>query len=1228
MKKRLLSAFCALGLLCSGIASAEGNDIMTHYKGILCNQNFNTYEDGVPKGFMQQLTPAGTTTVSTVKTIGKDGTTAVKLTNQGCMYELIYAFDTQNMKAVEASFDICLSDFNSKKSFFIRNRDHGEMRLMSFCTDGTIELGKTRFKKDDFEFCVNEWYSVNIVYNLSNGYVRADISGGGAEATLHGKNHTNISGLYRAYFVCPRATNGDMTSISIDNLIVRGADPIFPTPAKDNRDVESFEDVENSPGSDWTVQYHNADKAQTSTYGVFNCEGEDGNGAALVSDGSMIELVKNYSTNTSYYISMSVYFADKVTKRIIASKGYPYSSTSISGEIPLITFMTNGKALVGNSSGAQFDYETGRWYDIKIEVNNVTGALNVTVNDGTSSAQYSGTMKTVIERNLRLYMYATGYSGTSRSEWRIDNFTHFGISEFRSSPRNGEEGIALDIGEINLEFYGNISETGPILLNGSVADIVETQIQGANIKVKITSLEPGKEYTLSFAGVKDNQSSYKNGHIRFKTADDIYISPLAYKNDSGNLDLPEASGFSTYFTGYAGSRENIIIYTALYSPDGKELLAVNLKNAVLTQYEKEYDIYMELPQNNGDFIYKTGVWTNEMKPIKAKLPTVYKRPDGAKVLSDIKEKIGTNVHPRLYVDEQELQKVKNRITRPGLYAASYTALINNADALLSKEPKAYEIPDGIRLLTVSREIRNRTETLGLAYALTQNEVYAKRLYEELENAASFPDWNPRHFLDTGEMLAAFAIGYDFAYDYIAKDTAKKDKIVTAVRDMGYEPLLDDYLNRPRTRTYKWTLTDEPDNWNVVCNGGGIMAAVAFADELPEYSEQIFNHALPLLEKAANRFAPDGAWFEGVSYWQYTIKYFTDILCSLNTAAGSDYGFSDIEGLNMTGYYPFAMHGEGGVFNFSNCGSGNVYASEVFYLANLFGDSNLQIMQYSFTQKLKRKLDFKGLLWYKGNYETEVENRQRDYYFRDTEVCSMRSSYDSTANFIAFCAGKNYVPHAHLDVGSFVLDMGGQRFACDLGNENYNLKTTYPWEPYRNRAEGHNTLVINPDINPDQNDKASTMINRFEAYASYSLAVCDMTAAYSDDVKSAIRGIRFLNNRQTVLLQDEIRCIDSSDIWWFMHTQATVTISADGKTATLQKGDVTINAKILTPSGTFRVMDAKPLKTSPQNSAQNANSAYRKLAIYFEDVKNLDIAVEFAPADFGGSSASVIPIAKW
>jgi hypothetical protein len=52
---------------------------------------------------------------------------------------------------------------------------------------------------------------------------------------------------------------------------------------------------------------------------------------------------------------------------------------------------------------------------------------------------------------------------------------------------------------------------------------------------------------------------------------------------------------------------------------------------------------------------------------------------------------------------------------------------------------------------------------------------------------------------------------------------------------------------------------------------------------------------------------------------------------------------------------------------------------------------------------------------------------------------LRSEWENPqALCVAFKAGDNKANHSHLDLGSFVFDAAGVRWAMDLGADNYNL----------------------------------------------------------------------------------------------------------------------------------------------------------------------------------------------
>ena len=56
--------------------------------------------------------------------------------------------------------------------------------------------------------------------------------------------------------------------------------------------------------------------------------------------------------------------------------------------------------------------------------------------------------------------------------------------------------------------------------------------------------------------------------------------------------------------------------------------------------------------------------------------------------------------------------------------------------MLSQAPSKYEIPDGLRLLSTSRRVLNRIQSLGLVYQVERDKRMAERAWKELEAAAA------------------------------------------------------------------------------------------------------------------------------------------------------------------------------------------------------------------------------------------------------------------------------------------------------------------------------------------------------------------------------------------------------------------------------------------------------------------------------------------------------------
>jgi len=188
------------------------------------------------------------------------------------------------------------------------------------------------------------------------------------------------------------------------------------------------------------------------------------------------------------------------------------------------------------------------------------------------------------------------------------------------------------------------------------------------------------------------------------------------------------------------------------------------------------------------------------------------------------------------------------------------------------------------------------------------------------------------------------------------------------------------------------------------------------------------------------------------------------------------------------------------------------------------------------------------------------------------VVTMRSAWnDHDAAFVGFKGGDNAASHAHCDLGSFIYDVDGVRWAYDLGADDYNLPGYFGkkrWDYYRTRSEGHNTLTID---GPNQDPKATAAIVAFSADPKSAFAVVDLSKAYPS-AKQVLRGVKLIG--KGLLVEDEVATDEPVDVTWNFHTQAKIKIGENHRTATLTSAKKTMFLQLLTPaSAHFEIADS-------------------------------------------------------
>ncbi len=562
-------------------------------------------------------------------------------------------------------------------------------------------------------------------------------------------------------------------------------------------------------------------------------------------------------------------------------------------------------------------------------------------------------------------------------------------------------------------------------------------------------------------------------------------------------------------------------------------------------------------------------------------------------------------HPRLMMTPNTIATIKSNLPTDPWLQSRYSDQKKTADRLLKEPMSVYKLHGMDGLVDTSRQVLERVSTLALVYRMEGDKKYLDRCWSELDAAGHFPDWGKRQILDSAEMTAAFAIAYDWLYNVWTKDQQKF--IRESIIDLGLKPGLASYA------TQNWP--HQVDNHNTVGNGGLALGALAIANESPEITGKILALGLVSVRESLSQFAPDGAWPEGPMYWGYATEYESMYLDSLETACGTDFGLGNIPGVDKGGWFPLYDNGPAdGTFNYGDAIEDHEIRSgpQLLWMAHRFHDPRLAQYERDFPNGRVSALD---VIWGAGIEHGPWQTIELDRYFRGVELATMRDGWDKPKGwFVGFKAGSNDIGHAHLDVGSFVLEAKGVRWIIDLGPSDTDLPG-YPdddgqrWTYYRLRAEAHNTLVINPGSWPDQDHKGAGKIISFTSTPQGVELTANLTAVYPAANK-VVRSLSFVRGK-SVKVNDAIQLQQPGEIWWFLETRASANPSADGRTLTLSQNGQTLTLKLLEPaSGKFEIGPSEPLPTSPHPSHQPTDLGVSRIAVHLINVHNTTIAVQF------------------
>jgi hypothetical protein len=564
-------------------------------------------------------------------------------------------------------------------------------------------------------------------------------------------------------------------------------------------------------------------------------------------------------------------------------------------------------------------------------------------------------------------------------------------------------------------------------------------------------------------------------------------------------------------------------------------------------------------------------------------------------------------HPRLMVLDTDLERTRQWIASDPQAKKWHDRLVTAAEKVIGEPPAEHKLV-GPRLLGESRKALGRIALCAGLYRLDGDKRFAERAAKELRAVCAFPDWNPSHFLDVAEMTNACALGYDWLYDYLSPED--RATVRKAIIEFGLKPGLG-FLE---TRT---GFTRNQNNWSQVCNGGLTVGALAIADEDPEIARRIVVYCREAIRSEMTRFlAPDGGCREGPGYWNYATIYTAYYLSALKTALATDFGYTAAPGLADGG--EFQIHSIGPVrkvFNYADCGENAGAAPQMMLFAAMFDRPAYARHERAFVGDNGGIFDlFWGAAAPAAGEATGADTATSrpaalslDRLFRGVDVVYFRSAWDDrNAIYVGFKGGDNAASHGHLDLGTFVLDALGERWAVDLGGDDYNLPGYWDtkktrWTYYRLSTPGHNTVTLN---GANQAFAAKAPIIAYKSTPDLAYAVTNLTRTHPT-ADRFLRGVG-LFQRNRVLVQDEISLRDPADVAWQMHTRADV--KAEGTHATLTQNGKTLHAYLQSPpDAKFEVLPVDPASPNAKNPG------VKKLAVRVKTAGPVRISVLFDPS---------------
>lgn len=525
----------------------------------------------------------------------------------------------------------------------------------------------------------------------------------------------------------------------------------------------------------------------------------------------------------------------------------------------------------------------------------------------------------------------------------------------------------------------------------------------------------------------------------------------------------------------------------------------------------------------------------------------------------------------------------------------------------------------------------------------------------LTDKVAFRDWHPDLMDNVADMVVATSLGYDWFYS--ALNAQQKTDIRTYLTQKGIEALIAHLEGDEIPETAKGTSGGQsaptkskgpakkaapkddklpPDSKEMNAAAALLIAAICLVDDEPAVAKKAADAGAKVFGKGITRFAPAGVWPGGMQAGEEVMDYLAMLAQTLKAAAGRDLGLSLLEGIPQFGIARMHLVGPSGqLFNFGDSKSASPNRPWVAtWLCGQHGNPGIRAIAAAGKQPVSTSYFgplVGNFLYYNPHAAGDGTADSLDYAQPGGFVATSRSGWEKTDCFIAVKGGDNEDHTAQLDIGSFVLEAGGQRWGIELGMEGDRV-TNYEVKPGADRTKrfgyylagtaGQSTLML--EDNQDLEAKAGVLISA--STPERGVAVIDMTKAYSKDAKDVHRGVMVVRGATPyVVIQDDLQVKTSKTLNWNMQTDAEIAV--EGKTARLTKGGKTLLATIVSPASATFTSAKPPVPENPNPQARDLTKINILRALIADAKGPQSLCITFT-TDAAAPAHTLQPIAEW